>query len=335
MPVRVAVDAVGGDQSPDVVIEGAVHAARAAEGGIEVLLVGPEEVVRSGLEAHDAGDLPITVVHAPEVVGMDESPAGAAKGKAKSSIHVGIGLHREGRADAFISAGNTGAVMAVALLGLGRLEGVARPALPGVFPTIEEFCIVLDVGANMDCRPEHLVQFAQMGSLYMENVFGRSSPRVGLLNVGEEPGKGNEAAKAAYEQLARLAGINFVGNIEGRDLMHGVVDVAVCDGFVGNILLKFGESMTTVLPALIRKEVAAAGPAGDGATGAASLQKILGGVLRRFSYEEFGGAPLLGVNGSVLIGHGGSSARAIARMIESAAEVVRADVRGSIASVLA
>jgi phosphate acyltransferase len=323
---------MGGDRAPDVVIEGAIRAARDGS-GIEVLLVGPHDLVNERLSSHDIGGLPISVVHAPEVVGMDESPAGAAKAKRRSSIHVGIGIHRDGGADAFVSAGNTGAVMAVALLELGRLEGVSRPALPGVFPTTSEFCIVLDVGANMDCRPEQLVQFAQMGSLYVSNVFNRPNPRVGLLNVGEEPGKGNEAAKGAFELLTRLADVNFVGNIEGRDLMHGAADVVICDGFVGNILLKFGESMTTVLPALIKREFEVLEPSAARAAGA--MQQLLGNVLRRFSYEEFGGAPLLGVNGSVLIGHGGSSERAIARMIEAAAEVVRADVRGAIASVLA
>jgi len=330
MAVRVAVDAMGGDHAPEVVIEGALQAARSTPGELEVMLVGPEHELRSRLGAVSES-LAITFVDAPEVIGMDEPPAAAAKGKPRSSIHVGIAAHREGRADAFISAGNTGAVMAVALIGLGRIEGVSRPALPGIFPSTGGPCVVLDVGANMDCRPEHLVQFAQMGRIYVEHVLGIQAPRVALLNVGEEPGKGNEAAKVAHTQLSELPDIHFVGNVEGRDLMQNIADVVVCDGFVGNILLKFGESMTTVLPALIRQEVASRGVSGADAS-SAMLQQVLGAVMKRFSYEEFGGSPLLGINGTVLIGHGGSSAKAIARLIETAAEMARNDVRGKLAA---
>lgn len=333
--VRVAIDAMGGDRAPDVVIEGALQAARAASGALHVVLVGPEDELEARLAPLKNADLPVSVVHAPEVVGMDEAPAAAAKGKPNSSMHVGIGLHRAGKVDAFVSAGNTGAVMAVALLGLGRLPGVARPALPGVFPTTGGPCVLLDVGANMDCRPEHLVQFAQMGSVFASRVFGCELPRVGLLNVGEEPGKGNEAAKAAYQLLRARSDIHFVGNVEGRDLMQHAADVVVCDGFVGNIVLKFGESIKTVLPALIRREVGRLGSDGQAGGGMALMQQVLDGVMKGFSYEEFGGTPLLGLDGTVLIGHGGSSDRAIARMIQAAADMVRADMCGELTESLA
>ncbi len=319
--VRVAIDAMGGDRAPDVAIEGALQAVRAASGALHVVLVGPEDDLNARLAPLDRGTLPLSVVHAPEVIGMDEAPAAAAKGKPNSSMHVGIGLHRAGKVDAFVSAGNTGAVMAVALIGLGRGAGVARPALPGIFPTTGGPCVLLDVGANMDCRPEHLVQFAHMGSVYAERVLGYERPRVGLLNVGEEPGKGNEAAKAAYQLLLDQKDLHFVGNIEGRDLMQHAADVVVCDGFVGNIVLKFGESIKTVLPALIRREAGRLG--GDGqsaASGMAILQQVMDGVMKGFSYEEYGGTPLLGIAGTVLIGHGGSAERASERMVAAAAE---------------
>ena len=322
---------MGGDHAPALVVEGAVQALRDADGALRVLLVGPEAEVQAELAQHDVDGLPLQTVDAPEVIGMGEAPAAAVKTKSRSSIHVGLGAQKQGAADAFVSAGNTGAVMAAAVFGLGRVSGVSRPALPGFFPTTESHCLLLDVGANVDSRPEHLVEFAQMGRIYAERVLGRSNPTVGLLNVGEEPGKGNEAAKAAHEQLAALGGLNFVGNVEGRDLMHHAADVVVCDGFVGNVLLKFGESVRTVLPQLIGQELKAQGMGRDEA---GIVQRVLGGVTNRFSYEEYGGSPLLGVDGTVLIGHGGSSARAGAQMIRRAAEVVRSDVRGHIASAL-
>ncbi len=333
--MQVAVDAVGGDHAPGVVIEGAMAALREAGGALEVLLVGPEATVRDALAAHDAGGLALRVVDAPETIGMDEAPGAAVKAKPRSSIHVGLGMVKAGEADAFASAGNTGAVMAAALFGLGRLPGVARPALPTIFPTVNSHCILVDAGANLDCKPEHLAQFAQMGRIYMERVFGREGATVGLLNVGEEPSKGNEAAKAAHRLLAEIDGLPFVGNVEGNGIMQHAADVVVCDGFVGNIVLKLGESVKTVLPQLIGAQVQAQGLGGNGGGEVAGLLKrVLGGVTRQFSYEEFGGMPLLGVDGAVVIGHGSSSARAIANMIGAAAEVARKDVRGAIAGAL-
>ena len=332
---------MGGDHAPAVVVEGAVRAARERPGQLRVLLFGPEAELRRALDAHAAADLPIEVVDAPEVIGMAESPTAALKGKPASSIHRGLGAHKAGRADAFVSAGNTGAVMAAALRVCGRLPGVLRPSLPGYFPTTHGTCVVLDVGANVDCKPEHLVQFAQMGRIFASVAFHTPDPSVALVNVGEEPGKGTEAVKDAFERLGALAeqgdgetagGLRFTGNIEGRDLFRHGADVAVCDGFVGNVLLKLGESLTTVLPELIRREIERQGLSPDEA---ATVGRVLRGVMAPFDYENHGGAPLLGIDGTVLIGHGGSSARAIEQLIYSAAELAEERVTARIAEALA
>lgn len=332
MAVRVAVDAMGGDDAPGVVVEGAIEALRKAEDELHVVLVGPEATVRAELNGHDTQGLSLDVLDAPEVIGMAESPTAAVKNKTRSSIHVGLGAHKQGTVDAFASAGNTGAVMAASLFLLGRLPGVLRPALPGVFPTVESYVSIIDVGANVDSKPEHLAQFARMGDVYARRVMHREQPKIGLLNVGEEPGKGNEAAKAAYPLIDALDGIHFVGNIEGRDVMHHAADVVVCDGFVGNIVLKLGESLATALPQLIRAEVQ---KQKLGAEDIGMIRRVFGNVTRPFSYEEYGGTPLLGVDGTSIIGHGGSSVKAIAQMIHRAAEVAREDVRGAIADALA
>ncbi|RMH50647.1 MAG: phosphate acyltransferase PlsX, partial [Bacteroidetes bacterium] len=235
------------------------------------------------------------------------------------------------QADAFISAGNTGAVMAASLFILGRLPGVQRPTVIGFFPTPESYCIVLDVGTNIDCKPEHLVQFAQMGSVYAERVLHRPSPGVALMNVGEEPGKGNELVKSAYALLKDTPGLNFVGNIEGRDVFRHAADVVVCDGFVGNVMLKLGESVVPLLKHLVGREMQRRALPPEQQQ---LVLEVLRATLRPFNYEEFGGAPLLGVDGTVLIGHGSSTARAIERMIQSAAEVARQQVAASIAAAL-
>ncbi len=332
MAVRVAVDAMGGDHAPGVVVEGAIEALRQAGDELHVVLVGPEATVRAELDRHDTEGLALDVLDAPEVIEMGDSPAAAVKTKTRSSIHVGLGAHKQGTVDAFASAGNTGAVMAASLFLLGRLPGVLRPALPGVFPTVESYTVLVDVGANVDSKPEHLAQFAQMGHVYAQRVMHREQPKIGLLNVGEEPSKGNDAAKAAYPLIAALDSLNFVGNIEGRDVMHHAADVVVCDGFTGNIVLKLGESLATALPQLIRAEVQKQQlePEAIG-----MIRSVFGNVTRPFSYEEYGGTTLLGVDGTSVIGHGGSSAKAIAQMIFRAAEIAREDVRGAIAEALA
>lgn len=330
MPTRIAVDAMGGDDAPEVVVEGAAMALRAEGRDMALLLTGPEAQVRPLVECLDASvQARITVVDAPEIIGMHESPATAIKTKKASSIHVGLGICKAGNADGFVSAGNTGAVMAGSLFILGRLPGIARPSVIGYFPTLKGTCILLDVGTNVDCKAEHLVQFAHMGAIYAQEVFGIAKASVGLLNVGEEPGKGCEVAKEAYQALSQAAGLSFVGNVEGRDVMAHAADVVVCDGFTGNVLLKFGESVAAILPKMIGAEMMRlAMPAEEQAV----VAKALKGVRARFDYKEFGGMPLLGVDGSVLIGHGGSDATAIKNMILAADTMISHKVSERIAA---
>ena len=333
MSLTVAVDAMGGDHAPDVVVEGAVAAAHTANGAFRLLLVGPDDVTRPRLDALGAAGLPIEPVHAPQVVGMGESPSAALKGKPESSIHVGVGLVKSGAAHGFVTAGNTGAAMAVSLIVLGRVPGVSRPSLVGFFPSVKGRCILLDVGSNVDCKPDHLVQFARMGVVYAARVMGVAQPRVALLNIGEEPGKGNELAKEAFPllQAAAAEGLPFIGNIEGRDVLAGAADVIVTDGFVGNVLLKFGESLKTVLPQMMG---AAVRTLGVGEAEQRALADVVKAVGHGFDYEAAGGAPLLGVAGNVLIGHGSSSAKAIASMIRAGVSMAEADVAGAIAQAL-
>lgn len=330
MAIRVAVDAMGGDDAPGVVVEGAVQAARHPDAAdIQIQLFGLEDDLQALLATHPgAADLGLSVHHAPEVVGMAESPVAAVKQKRNSSIHLGLAAHKSGAADAFVSAGNTGAVMAAALFILGRLPDVARPTLVGFFPTTKGHCIVVDVGSNMDCKPDQLLQFGQMGAVYAERIMQRQQPVVALMNVGEEPGKGNEASKEAFDLLSNTPDLNFRGNIEGRDLLLHAADVVVCDGFVGNILLKFGESIATGLPVMLAQEMhrQQLGKAEQALVG-----RVFHGVKQQFNYEEYGGAPLLGVDGNILIGHGGSSPLAIERLILAAAKMAARDVAGAIA----
>ncbi len=325
---------MGGDRAPAVVVEGAVAAARQAADHLDVLLVGPEADLRALMQAHDdAAGLPLHLVDAPEVIAMGEAPTTALKTKPNSSIHRGLQAIRAGQADVFVSAGNTGAVMAAALFILGRVPGVARPALPALFPNPQQRpTVVVDVGSNVDCKPEHLVQFGLMGAIYAERILHREHPTVALLNIGEEPGKGNEQIKEAYRLFSETPSLRFKGNIEGRDLLQYTADVVVCDGFVGNIILKLGESVATILPQMIGQEMQRQGLAPDEQ---ALVARVLRGALRCFDYQEFGGVPLLGIDGHVLIGHGGSSARAIERMILNGAEFARQNVAGAIKSALA
>lgn len=333
MPTRVAVDAMGGDHAPAVVVEGAAHAVATEGRDIVALLVGQADKVQPLVDAQDeAVRARMVVVDAPEVIGMHESPATAIKTKRESSIHIGLGMCKAGKADGFASAGNTGAVMAGGLFITGRLPGVARPSVIGYFPTLKGTAIVLDVGTNVDCKPEHLVQFARMGAIYAEQVLGATNASVGLLNVGEEPGKGDELAKESYNALQAADGLNFVGNIEGRDVMKHAADVVVCDGFTGNVLLKFAESVASILPQMIGAEMMRLSmPPEEQAV----VAKALGGVKARFDFREFGGMPLLGVDGTVIIGHGGSDAKAIKNMILAADTMITHDVTGQIAGAVA
>ena len=331
--MRIAVDAVGGDEAPSVVVEGAIRAIQHAPDDLQILLFGPEDTVKHEIAAHDqAASLPIEIVDAPDIIGMGESPSSAVKSKRQSSIHRGLGAVKEGQADAFVSAGNTGAIMAASLFILGRIPGVDRPTIIGYFPTFEGSCIVTDIGSNVDCKPEHLVQFAQMSTIYVRHIFENDDPTVALLNIGEEPGKGNEQVKAAYKLLSETSDIHFRGNIEGGDIFSHAADIVICDGFVGNVLLKFGESVTTVVPRLAQQEMQRQGLAPDKQR---IVGEVLSGVKKGFDPEERGGAPLLGVNGHVLIGHGRSSVVAIQQMILSAADTAAKDVVSPMVSTFA
>jgi len=332
MSIRVAVDAMGGDHAPEVVVRGSLNAL-SKHSDIQVILFGPEATIAPVMaDMADSGAPKPAIFDAPEVISMADSPSIALKTKTDSSIHRGLVACHEGFADAFISAGNTGAVMAAALIILGRQTGVKRPSLVGYFPTVRGHCILLDVGANVDCKPTHIVQFAQMGSVYAERVMHRANPTVALMNIGEEPGKGNNQAKAAQKLLAKTPNLNFVGNIEGRDMLTHAADVVVSDGFVGNILLKFGESVASILPQMIGAEMVSL-KMNEQDQG--TVARALRGVAARFDYQQYGGAPLLGVDGNVIIGHGGSNEQAIENMIFNAAEMVREDVSGSISAALA
>ena len=330
MAIRVAVDAMGGDHAPELVVPGVLRALEQDE-ELEIHLVGPEDRLHSLLSGASRPVDRLRVVHAPEVIGMAESPATALKTKPSSSIHRGLEACRSGEVSAFFSAGNTGAVMAAALFILGRQEGVKRPSLIGYFPTLKGHCILLDAGANVDCKPEHLLQFARMGTIYLERARHISRPSVGLVNIGEEPGKGNEQAKAAYELLKAAGDVNFIGNIEGRDVLTHAADIVIADGYVGNIMLKFGESVASVLPQMLAAEMTrlAMPPEQQQIVG-----RALKGVKDQFDFQEYGGAPLLGVNGTVIIGHGGSNELAFENMALNAAAMVREQVTESISESL-
>lgn len=324
MALSIAVDAMGGDHAPEAVVDGALAAIEASEEDLEIVLFGPNDRVQPLLDAAGVSDsTPLSLVHAPDVIEMTDAPAVAVKKKRQSSIHLGLGAHKERQADAFVSAGNTGAVMAASMFTLGRIDGVERPSIVGYFPTLRGSSIVVDIGTNVDCRPEHLLQFARMATVYTRHMLGIGEPSVGLLNIGEEPGKGNDQVKAAYDILGNAEGINFKGNVEGGDLLDYAADIIVCDGFVGNILLKFGESMTKVLKKMTKQEMERQNlPPSDQQT----VASVLGAVSKGFDPDARGGAPLLGVNGNVMIGHGGSGADAIKQMILTTTEVVNANV---------
>jgi glycerol-3-phosphate acyltransferase PlsX len=318
--LRIALDAMGGDHAPEAPVEGAVRAARAW--GYEIQLVGREADVRAALRKQ--GDLTgvehlLQIVHAPEVIEMGEHPASAVRAKRHSSMATGIDLVKKGAADGFVSAGNTGGVLATALLGLRRIEGITseRPALAAQLPTTRGTCVLLDVGANVDVKPEWLAQFALMGSIYAE-MLGKQRPSVATLSNGEEEGKGN-ALLAAAVPLIRALPINYVGNVEGKDVTAGVADVVVVDGFAGNIFLKGAEGVVATMTELIRQELTR-NPLR--ALLAAGLRPAFRAIRRRLSYEEYGGVPLLGVNGVCIVAHGRSTPLAFQNAIRAGAQCV-------------
>lgn len=310
--MRIALDAMGTDRAPAVEVAGAVEALGEFGEELRLVLVGDVEAIERELRAYpDAARERIEIVHAPERISMGEPPAQAIRRKPNSSIAVGLALHRNREVDAFISAGSTGAVMAGSLFLLRPLPGVDRPAVGTVFPTTTGHTLVLDAGANVDTRPQHLLQFAHLGTIYAQDLMGKERPRVGLLNIGEEPEKGDERSVETHRLLAAAPHLNFVGNIEGRDIIGGKCDVLVCDGFVGNVLLKFYESVAEFIIGLLRRELAAA-----------SSELDLRRVFQVLDYTEYGGAPLLGVNGVTIICHGGSPPRAIRNAIRVAHQAV-------------
>ena len=326
MPGVIALDAMGSDRAPRPEIEGAIQAARRF--GISVTLVGPEETLRAELSRHSsAGSLPISVAHASEFITMEDKAVQAVRAKRDSSMRVGLRLVREGKASAFITAGNTGAAMATAKMVLGGLPGVDRPALVAIIPTaVGSVCTLLDVGANVDCRPHNLEQFAVMGDIYFRSMFGIEKPRVGLLSIGEEQGKGNELTRESYDLLKQLP-INFIGNVEGRDLYSGEVDVIVADGFVGNVALKTSEGVAHLVRQVLKESLAATITS---QVGALLSRSAFSDFKKRLDHTEYGGAPLLGVKGACFITHGSSNANAIKNAIRVAGEFAEREITGSI-----
>ena len=326
MRTYIAVDAMGSDRAPKPEVEGAILAAR--HYGVGVLLVGPEAQLRAELAHHPSHrGLHIGVVNATEVVGMHEKAAHAVKTKRDSSMRVGVRLVRDGRAAGFITAGNTGAAMATAKIVLGALPGVDRPALAAVFPTAAgTAAILVDVGANVDCKPHNLEQFAIMGEIYSRSIFGLDRPRVGLLSIGEEEGKGNELTREAFK-LIRPLPMNFVGNVEGRDLYNGNVDVIVCDGFVGNVALKISEGLVQVVGTLLKESL---NSTITSQVGALLSGKAFRDFKKRLDYSEYGGAPLLGIKGVCIVSHGSSNSNAIKNAIRVANEFANSGINRKI-----
>jgi len=320
--ITIALDAMGGDHAPRVEVDGAVQAAR--ELGVGVLLVGVEAAVLQELNRHKPHDLPIEVVNASDVITMSDSPSQAFRRKKESSLHVAARLVRDGKADALVSAGNTGAAMTVARFVLGTLPSVDRPALAWAYPNAKEkVSVILDVGANVDSKPEHLEQFAVMGDLYYRALWGAKRPRVALLSIGEEETKGNELTREAASRLKQRGSLNFVGNIEGRDVFRGNVDVVVCDGFIGNITLKLSEGLVEHIGGMLKKAIKSSLAS---KIGYALSKRAFDDFRKRTDYSEYGGAPLLGVRGVTIIGHGRSNANAVKNAIRVAAELCRSRV---------
>jgi phosphate acyltransferase len=310
--MRIALDAMGSDRAPTIEVEGAIGALRTLGGTFRLVLVGDRERIEAELARHADAPLDrIEIVHAPQRIEMGESPAQAIRRKPDSSIVVGLSLQKQGEVDAFISAGSTGAVMAGSLVILRPLPGVDRPAIGTVIPTRTGHTLLIDAGANVDTRPTNLLQFAHLGSIYARDLMGLENPRIGLLNIGEEPEKGDERSVEAFGLLSSSASLNFVGNIEGRDIIEEKCDVLVCDGFAGNVLLKFYESVAAFIVGLVRSEAESARSALD-----------LSRISQFLDYTEYGGAPLLGVNGVSIICHGGSPPRAIVAAIRVAVQAV-------------
>jgi glycerol-3-phosphate acyltransferase PlsX len=316
--IRIAIDAMGGDHAPASIVEGAVLAQKTAEQKVELILLGDSDIINAELGKLGAADLPLRVVHCDDVIGMAEEAAESVRRKPNSSIVMGLDLQKNKEADAFISAGNTGAVMAASLITLGRLKGVNRPAIVSLFPTEKGRSIILDVGANSDCKAVNLYQFALMGVSYFSLMFNRENPSVGLLSIGEEKSKGNEVTIESHK-LISASELNFVGNLEGRDILKGKAEVIVCDGFVGNVILKFAESIDSYLGELFKKRIRKSLFA---KIGALLMSRAFKDLKKNLDYAEYGGAPLLGISGVSMICHGGSSPKAIKNAVRAARSIV-------------
>jgi len=324
-PIRIAVDAMGGDHAPREIVRGAILGARQHKVGLQ--LVGRPEAIEEELARIDHKDVDYQIVPASEVIEMDEHPAQALRKKKDASVVVAAKCVKKGESQGLVAAGSTGAAMAAALFNIGRIDGIDRPAIGVVLPSISKSCLLLDAGANADCTPEMLTQFALMGSIYMQNVYGVQRPRVGLLNIGEEEGKGNLFVNEAFPLLRDYKPIHFIGNVEGKDLFNGGVDVAVCDGFTGNVALKSAEGVMKMFGNIIKMELKR--------TWQAKLSYLLGksafdNAKNRVDPEEFGGALLLGIDGVCVISHGGSHARGIQNAVRVAKGAIERDVLGKI-----
>lgn len=326
--MRVAVDAMGGDHAPGVEVEGAVAAAR--DYGIAVTLVGATSRISAELSRHNTAGLDITLKNATEVVGMHDSASDAVRKKRDSSIRVAFELVKSGEADAVVSAGNSGATMAAGMFVLKRLSGIERPAIAQVFPNLQGHTVVLDVGGNVDCKPSHLVQFAIMGEVYARHILGIDNPRVGLLSNGAEESKGTELTRDANASLREVT-FNYTGYVEGRDIFNGTADVVVCDGFVGNVVLKLSEGLAEAVGTMLKDEIKASFLS---KVGYFLARPAFNRFRKKVDYAEYGGAPLLGVDGVCMICHGGSNVKAIKNAIRFAHENVEKKVNRRMAEKL-
>ena len=321
--MKIAVDAMGGDYAPAEIVKGAVQALK--KYSCEIVLVGDENKIREILKKEgDIKNLPLTIKHASEVIEMGEHPADAVRNKKDSSIVVATRMVKNGECDAVLSAGSTGAAVAAAQLILKRIHGIGRPAIATPIPTPQGVTLLLDSGANVDSKPEHLIQSAMMGAIYAEHVLKKENPKVGLLNIGEEETKGNEQTKETYQMLKNMTTINFAGNAEGRDVPKGDFDVVVCDGFVGNVVLKFAEGLAKTIMKLIKEAIEGGGILAK--FGAVLIMPALKKLAKKLDASEYGGAPLLGVNGCCLISHGSSNAKSICSAIGVAEGYVKSNV---------
>ena len=319
--MKVAIDAMGGDHAPEAIVKGAVLAAKELNQD-EMILIGAQELIERELVKHHWSRSNVTIVHTPHAVQMHESPAKVLRAKRDTSISVAVNLMKDGKCDAVVTAGNTGAAMAISMLKLKKLEGVERPALASIHPTLNDVSILIDAGGNVDCKPIHLVQFAIMGEIYARFVLGKDRPRVGLLSNGTEESKGNELTKRAHAIL-KQSGVNYIGYVEGRDIYSGTSDVIVCDGFTGNVALKSSEGIAESFIAMLKAEISKSLWA---RIGYFFMRRAQEHIKRRVDYSEYGGVPLLGINGTCFICHGHSSPKAIASAIRAASEYVRRDI---------